>query len=465
MRACRARGARRISAGAYPGGVTEDAETVRAVLDESDLFFMNDYEASCLFGSSEAARTEPGKLLFVTRGAEGVTVVQGEAQTTIAAVPVAQVDPTGAGDTFCGAALAYVLQGMHPLMAAHLAVVLAAEMITRVGPAALLDEGPLPRVVGNGRVRVDHERVRGMAEIIGAQQAQEPYHFTGPDYPPVDDPAALDYFFAATLQQFSFWSAENGRYGHPLIATLGGDELKGSDYLWRAYTRRLASDPDYCMPERQAFTTREEMLELFRSDDGRDPMPALDLHLQQAQRYGRDMLALNLTPQRIVQIARDSERPLRTFLLLLDRVGGYKEDPLRKKSNLLAMILRARPEAFLVWSGAEEIEPIVDYHLMRSALRSGALDVVDEALLTKLRSRDLVTESEEWAVRYPAYRAIDQLVAQSPATGTMVDMFLFTNARKCCPEMSAPLCDECLLDPVCAHRTDLFQPVIRTAFY
>ncbi|HIP70937.1 MAG TPA: hypothetical protein EYH05_06030 [Anaerolineae bacterium] len=72
------------------------------------------------------------------------------------------------------------------------------------------------------------------------------------------------------------------------------------------------------------------MLALYRADDGSDPMPALDLHWQMAREYGRDLQTLQLTPQAIIQQARESERPLQTFLQILDHVGGYKEDPLRK---------------------------------------------------------------------------------------------------------------------------------------
>jgi hypothetical protein len=63
-------------------------------------------------------------------------------------------------------------------------------------------------------------------------------------------------------------------------------------------------------------------------------MPALDLHLEQAQQYGRDMLALELTPQSVLDQALTSAQPLQTFLVTLDQVGGCKEDPLCKKSLL-----------------------------------------------------------------------------------------------------------------------------------
>jgi hypothetical protein len=97
----------------------------------------------------------------------------------------------------------------------------------------------------------------------------------------------------------------------------------------------------------------------------------------------------------------------------LDQVGGYKEDPLRKKSLLLAMGLNDRPETFLPLRDDEQIAPIMDYHNMRSCLRIGLIDVVDGELDAKLTNRQIVSPVEEWAVRYPAYLAYEQLVTLS----------------------------------------------------
>ena len=194
-------------------------------------------------------------------------------------------------------------------------------------------------------------------------------------------------------------------------------------------------------------------------------MPALDLHLEQARQYGRDMLAIGLTPQAILARAKGSAHPLATLLHTLDQVAGYKEDPLRKKSMLLAMILKDRPERFLSLSDDELQKPIVDYHLMRSCKRIGLLQVVDDALREKLVERRVVSPAEEWAVRLPAYLALEQVISLSGRGLSAVDSFLFTNARKLCPELSEPQCHACQLDPVCAHRKEFFQPVLRTTFY
>ena len=107
----------------------------------------------------------------------------------------------------------------------------------------------------------------------------------------------------------------------------------------------------------------------------------------------------------------------------------------------------------------------MDYHNMRSCLRIGLIDVVDGELREKLINRQVVSPAEEWAVRYPSYLAYDQLVSLSGRSLNTVNNYLFTNARKRCPEMTEPDCRSCKLDPVCAHHKELFQPVLRTSFY
>ena len=393
VQACRQRGAKQISAGTWIREAVEQTKTVRAIIEQTDYFFMNDLEARAVFGSLEAASTEPGKVLYVTLGAQGVCIVQGDTSTVIPAVSSTTLDPTGAGDTFCGATLAYLLQKKHPIMAARHAAALAAEMITQVGPTALLSDDPPPEVPPDPRVQVNEGQVRKISDKISTLSEVVPFPFVSPELPPVGHPKALDFFFAGTLQQFSFWSERNDRYHQPLIARIGGVEQKGSDYLWAALSRRVEQDADFCSPERQANLSREELLEVFRADNGDDPMPALDLHLEQARCYGRDMLALKLTPQSVLQKALASAQPLQAFLELLDKIGGYKEDPLRKKSSLLALILNVRPENFLPLRDDEQIAPVIDYHALRLCLRVGLIDVVDEELRNQLLNRQIVSPS------------------------------------------------------------------------
>jgi sugar/nucleoside kinase (ribokinase family) len=464
IRACRQRGARRVSAGTGLFIAEGQPEIVQAIVAETDVFFMNEREHQAVFGALEDASTRPGHLLYVTLGEQGAFVVQGDTRAWVPAVPTEELDPTGAGDAFCGATLAFLLQDHHPVMAARRAVTLAAEMIARVGPEALLSDAPAPEAALDPRVRVNAPQVRQVAAAIATLPEVTPFSFIGPVLPPAGHPRALEFFFAGTLQQFGFWTVRDGRYERPLIAGIGGSDLKGSDYLWASFLRRIEQDPTFCAPERQASLSRAELEAVFRADSGEMPMPALDIHLEEARRYGRDMLALGLTPQQVLDEAMASAQPLRTFLARLDQIGGYKEDPLRKKSSLLALILNQRPERFLPLRRDEHVEPVIDYHGLRTCLRVGLIDVVDEVLHEKLRDRRLISAEEEWAVRYAAYRSRQTTVTLSGKSEGAVDWFFFS-ARKRCPEMTEPVCELCQIDPVCAHRKALFQPVWRTTYY
>jgi hypothetical protein len=321
--------------------------------------------------------------------------------------------------------------------------------------------------------------------LIAQLPEVQPFRFAGDFFPYVDDPAAPDWFFAVTLQQFGFWEmtpspplspASQGRvYRRPMIATLDGRALKGSDYLFAAYRKMLDRDGDFCRPDRQAALSEEEFTAILCADDGSNPMPAFDLHLEMARLYGRDMLALGLTPCEIIEGANRAEYPRAAFLSMLDHIGGYKEDPLRKKAMLLALILEQRPERFLRPApsplpvgeglGVRAAEPpVIDYHLMRSCLRTGLVVVIDHDLRSKLIGREELSETEEWAVRFAAYQAIQHVQQRSGRSMGAVDWFFF-NARRRCPEMTEPDCAHCAIDAACVHRKELFQPVMRTTFY
>jgi hypothetical protein len=446
---------------------------------------MNENEANLLFGGADKAEAQPGQIIFVTLAERGALVIQGDHVTHVPGHPANEFDPTGAGDTFCGATLAHLARREHPVMAARAAVLLSAEMISAVGPTRLLSDAPAATPSIDPRVRVDEDQVQRIAQLIAHLPEVQPFRFVGDFFPYVDDAGALDWFFAVTLQQFGFWeqrktdqqgTATQGnsdklhdavspwRYAHPLIAMIDGRTLKGSDYLFAAYRRMIDRDGGFFTPNRQATLTTGEFAAVLRADDGSNPMPAFRLHLQLAQSYGRDLLALGLTPRDMVERANRMENPRTVFLSMLDHIGGYKEDPLRKKSMLLALILEQRPERFLRPAPGEEAPPVIDYHLMRSSLRTGLVEVMDDELRSKLIGREALSAAEEWAVRCAVYQAIQRVQAQSGRSMGAVDWFFF-NARRRCPEMTEPECANCAIDAVCGHRKELFQPVRRTTYY
>lgn len=464
VRACRERGAKFISVGCTVRDFASNPDAPNAVFQEADAMFLNEREANTFFGSLENVKTAPGKLVYVTLGEKGAMVVQGDWQTRLAGNPVEALDPTGAGDTFCGGTLALFTKGEHPVQAARLAMPLAAEMVQQIGPTSLISDVAAPLPESSPKVKLNRSQIQLVAQQVAALDEVKPHDFLGPESPDLNDPGTVELSFALTLQQFSFWTMKDDHYHKPLIAPIDGKVLKGSAYISQAYLRALTNNREFLTIEGQANCSEADLKKVLVSDEGKDEMPAVHLHHQLARSYGQDMLALGETSESVVEKANASPTPLATFLKLLDRIGGYKEDPLRKKSALLALHLNQRPEHFLRFGPDEAVPPVIDYHLMRSSLRTGIIEIVDEELLAAVSARRVVSLNDEEAIRQAAYDAIDEIVRLSGKSMGAVDFYFF-GARRRCPEMSEPQCELCSLDPICAKRKELFQPVIRTTYY
>jgi hypothetical protein len=452
-----------VACGTYPCGAREHAETVREACNQADAFFCNEEEAEILFGT-KAPLTLAGKLLLVTRGSRGVHVAQGDHVTDVGAVRANEVDPTGAGDALCGATLAALAQGCHPVKAARLGAAIAAQVVSGVGPEMLIAEKPIPGYPEDPRLGLDSERISTIARWLGEAPQVVGFDFCGDSFPEVGHAATLDYFFSQTLQQFGFWVADDECYREPMIALAGGKWRKGSDYLWFVYRRLLDQDPQALTLIRHQTLERQELDRWYGADDGVNPVPASDMHWRLARSYGADMTMLEMTPVDLLAAANASARPVAALLELLDHVGGYKEDPLRKKSALLALVLRQRPEGFLRSVAGDDLPPIVDYHIQRSCLRTGLVTVEDTELADDLAQRRVLPEEDEAAVRDACYRAVAAVQRASGKPMSAVDWFFFQNRRRC-PEMSDPDCSSCEVEAVCARRKELFQPVFRTTFY
>jgi ribokinase len=124
--------------------INEQPGTADSVLRDADILFMNEEEAARFFGSASAAHSRPEQIIYITRGRDGATVIQGDRRTDLQGVTAEAVDPTGAGDTFCGATLVGIASGLHPVMAARHAMPMAAQMTEAIGPAALLRSSAPP---------------------------------------------------------------------------------------------------------------------------------------------------------------------------------------------------------------------------------------------------------------------------------------------------------------------------------
>lgn len=98
----------------------------------SDLEFL--YPDKSQTDAVDALLSVGAETVALKRGAEGATIFANGEAITLKGHAVQEVDPTGAGDCFCGTYLAMVMQGHSPEAAGRLANAAGALAVTQRGP-------------------------------------------------------------------------------------------------------------------------------------------------------------------------------------------------------------------------------------------------------------------------------------------------------------------------------------------
>ena len=317
-------------------------------------------------------------------------------------------------------------------------------------------------------ISIDDRQIDAFAEHLKKAGDAQPFDFCsrseGFIYPERGRPGVLETFFFACAHQFGFWTLAGNRWDQPMVARLDGRDLKGSDFLFRACTRAWQREPRALFPATLAAASDAQLADLFRADDGRRPLPMWSEHLALIRGQAAWFAAQRLAPADVLRRANADPKPLQTLLTTLAEIPGYAEDPLQKKAMLLAIVLENRPERFLRVADPESAVPIIDYHLQRSALRTGLVRVEDPDLRRKLVAREVLSWTEEELIRAATYDAVGRLMARTGLSAAAVDWFFFQNRTRC-PETTEPDCPACPVQAICARETQLFQPVFRTTAY
>jgi hypothetical protein len=113
-------------------GSAEHREAMVRLLQLSTVLLPADGELEAL-GADTEALVQRGAVVCVTRGGEG-SLLLGDEEEIIFPVPVNEIDPTGAGDTFAGAFLATFLRTGNPHSAALAANRAGAAHVGALGP-------------------------------------------------------------------------------------------------------------------------------------------------------------------------------------------------------------------------------------------------------------------------------------------------------------------------------------------
>ncbi|MFC7431350.1 MULTISPECIES: carbohydrate kinase family protein [unclassified Agrococcus] len=118
-------------------------DTARAALRGADVLVANLDEGAMITGEQGAAAigaalADLAPIVALTLGHTGVVVIDHGRRQFVPSIPVALVDPTGAGDAFTAAFVAHVVGGVDAVNAARRGVEMAAEAVAVAGarPAA-----------------------------------------------------------------------------------------------------------------------------------------------------------------------------------------------------------------------------------------------------------------------------------------------------------------------------------------
>ncbi len=290
-------------------------------------------------------------------------------------------------------------------------------------------------------------------------------------YPPLHAPGTLDFFFFAMIHNYGFWTDDGKKYVSPLFGKLNGrGGVKGSDLLWGVLHSAWKKDPKCFSSQRLATISDAEFATMFSDDDGPIPLfntPRRIALTRDYARWFRTPRWAGRSPSDLVEFSNESCDPVGTLRDILTHpengVPGYREDPLGKKAELLLMALANRPEKLLGTSEKTVWHPIIDYHVMRLALRMG-LTSMSPAWRDENIARQLTSPTREEAIRGAVKKGVESVIRLSGRTMAEVDNLMWS-ARAFCPEVAEPNCGACLLQSVCERKTALFQPIRRTTFY
>ena len=425
----------------------------------------------CCSAASTAAAPSPGSFRFVTRGATGAAVYPGRSPHRCAPRwPPIALDPTGAGDTFCGTTIARILAGDHPVEAARRGNAAAAEMVAAVGPAALWTHGALAGARRPTRdVVVDHARSVGSPHCCAPCPVSRPSISSATCSRQWGIRPTVEWFAAATLQQYGFWYEVDGGYGGPMIATIDGVRAKGQRLPVGAVPALASPAAGVLAPARQATLGAPEWQAGAIADDGVDPYPDPVIRLALARSYGSTMGSIGVS-------AADLVRPPRPRRVRCERCCDCSTTS--AGTARIRCARRPRCSASSCASARSGYCPSLPTTAPRTTMHHPSSTITSNARACARgwswctsgscsdlleRRRSLPAEAED-AVRRATFAAVALLAEHSGRGMGTVDWFLF-QMRHRCPEMTLPQCAECPADPVCTKSTGLFQPVFRTTAY
>jgi hypothetical protein len=278
------------------------------------------------------------------------------------------------------------------------------------------------------RLRIDIDQCRALGEIA-LRLPNRPEYFM---------PRAPAGTTAVTEALFWIVSSAICQQTRTLRGVIGGRALRGSDYLIAALRQHLARHPEMWTAKALPTWTVEELRRAV-SDEGDPTTSTLDREEERLAllRGVAEVLDTGYGGS-AMELFESSDRRVATLLGRLAAIPAYA-DPVQKKSHLLLIFLHERG----LWPLAdpESLEIAIDYHIMRVALRSGIVEVEDDALRRQLVDEVPADEATDTAVRTTVRNACRRVLRETAGlTPFRLDNLLWMVGRNCCFYEHPPVC-------------------------
>ena len=290
---------------------------------------------------------------------------------------------------------------------------------------------------------MDVERIEAVSEALRpAIQRVAPYRFDDPMlYPSTSDSRTVVQFFLAMVA-IDHRTRGGGRV---FEAVIDGRRLVGSELLYYLGREALDRDPDFFSPSRLARITVDEVRR-WLSVDG---VTVWDPHVRAylLRDLGTKLLKLfDGDALKIVDECRGLLRGRDTAPGLLDllRVFRAYEDPVEKKSMLLAKILERR--GIVAFRDADSKRVAVDNHVARIGLRLGIVRLGGELWRAVVEGREVGTEVDT-LIRMCLREAWNLVAERVGVDPFLLDDALWSFGREVCL-WGSPRCFECS-HPLC----------------
>lgn len=253
--------------------------------------------------------------------------------------------------------------------------------------------------LGRPLVSVDLEQCRSLAQIVSRRVVPIEREAVNVQGPAASDVGNFFLFLVAICHQTSPQGKE------PLEGFVSGEHRIGWDYLVARFEARVSSDPSWLEVQRWAKCSSDDLRDLFSDADLGSRLTGLDIRAHLLSDLGTKMLGFGWP--HVDALFGHCQGRVRTgspnLLGSLGRFAAYR-DPVWKKSLFFLALMKNA--ANWQYADPEELGPPVDYHEMRGHLRLQTIRVLDPLLLSKLKSRILVTGLEEIALRRSVFKAI-----------------------------------------------------------